>query len=153
MTESRSRFLVIGSGLAGLTFALEASKHGNVIILTKAQVTDANTSYAQGGIAAAVGEADSWKMHEQDTLVAGDGLCDPAAVRFLVTQAPDAIEWLASLGARFDLADDGDFSLGREGGHSRNRIVHHLDKTGWEVERAVVSEVRRNPRIQVVEHA
>jgi L-aspartate oxidase len=153
MTESRSRFLVIGSGLAGLTFALEASKHGDVTILTKAQVTDANTSYAQGGIAAAVGEADSWKMHEEDTLVAGDGLCDPEAVRFLVTQAPDAIEWLASLGARFDLADDGDFSLGREGGHSRNRIVHHLDKTGWEVERAVVSAVRKNSRIQVVEHA
>ncbi len=153
MAELHSRYLVIGSGLAGLTFALEASKNGNVTILTKAQVTDANTSYAQGGIAAAVGEADSWKMHEEDTLIAGDGLCDPAAVRFLVTQAPDAIEWLASLGARFDLADDGDFSLGREGGHSRHRIVHHLDKTGWEVERAVVSQVRKNPRIQVVEHA
>ncbi|MEQ1822561.1 MAG: L-aspartate oxidase [Fimbriimonadaceae bacterium] len=153
MVEANSPYLVIGSGLAGLTFALEASKHGDVTVLTKAQVTDANTSYAQGGIAAAIGEADSWKMHEQDTLIAGDGLCDPAAVRFLVTRAPESIEWLASLGARFDLADDGDFSLGREGGHSRHRIVHHLDKTGWEVERAVVSEVRRNPRIQVVEHA
>lgn len=149
----RFRYLVIGSGLAGLTFALQASKHGSVAVLTKAQVAEANTSYAQGGIAAAVGEADSWELHEQDTLVAGAGLCDPEAVRFLVQQAPGAIEWLSSLGARFDTEGDGDYALGREGGHSRHRILHHADKTGWEIERVVVNAVREDPSIQVVEHA
>lgn len=149
----RSRFLVIGSGLAGLTFALEASKHGSVTVLTKAQVAEANTSYAQGGIAAAVGEADSWELHEKDTLIAGADLCDVDAVRFLVQQAPDAIRWLSDIGARFDVEGDGDYALGREGGHSRHRILHHADKTGWEIERAVVNAVRQNPAIQVVEHA
>ena len=140
-------FIVIGSGLAGLAFALEASAHGSVCVLTKAEITESNTSYAQGGIAAAVGEADSWELHEQDTLIAGAGLCDPVAVRFLVQNAPAAIEWLVSLGASFDLR------LGREGGHSRNRIVRHADRTGMEVERAVSTAVRANPAITVFEHA
>lgn len=146
-------FIAVGSGLAGLTFALHAAEKGTVCVLTKAEVAEANTSYAQGGIAAAVGEADSWKLHEEDTLVAGAGLCNREAVRFLVQQAPAAIAWLASLGASFDLEEDGDFALGREGGHSRHRILHHADKTGWEVERAVVAAVRKNPRITVIEHA
>jgi L-aspartate oxidase len=153
MAAERFRYLVIGSGLAGLTFALEASRHGNVCVLTKAHVAEANTSYAQGGIAAAVGEADSWELHEQDTLGAGAGLCDVDAVRFLVQQAPDAIRWLAELGARFDTEGDGDFALAREGGHSRHRILHHADKTGWEIERVVVNAVRNNPAITVIEHA
>src|SRR6476659_11339448 len=103
MTQESIDYLVIGSGLAGLTFALRAAETGNVMVLTKAQMTDANTSYAQGGIAAAVGEADSWEMHEEDTLIAGAGLCDPKAVRFLVKQAPDAIQWLIELGTQFDV--------------------------------------------------
>lgn len=140
-------FLVIGSGLAGLTFALRASQHGKVCVLTKAEITDSNTNWAQGGIAAAVGEADDWQLHEEDTLIAGAGLCDPQAVRFLVQEAPTAISWLQSLGARFDL------ELGREGGHSRSRIVHHADKTGWEVERVVSDSVRRNSNITVYENA
>lgn len=147
MRAEQFDFVVIGSGLAGLTFALHAAPHGRVAVLTKGTVTDSNTSWAQGGIAAAVGESDSWELHEQDTLVAGAGLCDPQAVRFLVQQAPSAIEWLSSLGARFDI------ELGREGGHSRHRIVHHADKTGWEVERAVASAVRANPAITVYENA
>lgn len=147
-------YVAIGSGLAGLTFALHVAEQGqNALVLTKAEVAEANTSYAQGGIAAAVGEADSWRLHEEDTLTAGAGLCNPEAVRFLVQQAPEAIGWLSSLGARFDLESDGDFALGREGGHSRHRILHFADKTGWEIERAVVSAVRSNPRIQVIEHA
>lgn len=145
-------FLVVGSGLAGLTFALHASAHGRVVVLTKASITDSNTNWAQGGIAAAVAEGDSWEMHESDTLIAGAGLCDPAAVRFLVQQAPDAIAWLQSLGTRFDLAGSNDLDLGREGGHSRHRIVHHADKTGWEVERAVTQAVRENKRITVYEN-
>lgn len=153
MSGERFRYVAIGSGLAGLTFALHAAEHGPVCVLTKAQVAEANTSYAQGGIAAAVGEADSWKLHEEDTLVAGAGLCDEEAVRFLVQQAPDAIRWLSTIGAKFDLEDTGDFALGREGGHSRHRILHHADNTGWEVERAVVAAVRAHPDITVVEHA
>lgn len=151
MIAARYDFLVIGSGLAGLSFALRASQYGRVCVLTKGDVTDSNTSWAQGGIAAAIGEADSWELHEQDTLIAGAGLCDPAAVRFLVQNAPGSIHWLLSLGARFDEAD-GDLALGREGGHSRNRIVHHADKTGWEIERVVVEAVRQNPKIEVFPH-
>lgn len=146
-------FLAIGSGLAGLTYALGAAESGTVAVLTKAEVAEANTSYAQGGIAAAVGEADSWELHERDTLVAGAGLCDPAAVRFLVQEAPKAIAWLSEIGARFDKEVDGDLALGREGGHGMNRIVHHADKTGWEIERAVIEAVRKNPNITVIEHA
>ncbi len=140
-------FLAIGSGLAGLTYALRAAEHGTVGVLTKADVSESNTQYAQGGIAAAVGEADSWELHEQDTLIAGAGLCNPAAVRFLVQHAPGAIAWLAGLGASFD--DD----LGREGGHSRSRIVRHADRTGSEVERAMVAAVAAHPRIRVYDHA
>ncbi|CAN5641239.1 L-aspartate oxidase [soil metagenome] len=153
MDGGRYDYLVIGSGLAGLTFALRASRHGRVAVLTKGEITDGNTGWAQGGIAAAVGEADSWELHERDTLIAGAGLCDPAAVRFLVQKAPKAIEWLQSLGARFDEESNGGLALGREGGHSLHRIVHHADKTGWEVERAVSEAVRRIPNIVVYERA
>lgn len=154
--DERADFLVIGSGIAGLSYALEAAKHGTVAVLTKAEFAESNTTYAQGGIAAAVGEADSWELHEHDTLVAGAGLCDPEAVRFLVRSAPSAIEWLIETGARFDRENgdpDNPLALGREGGHSRHRIVHHADKTGWEIERAVTNAVRANPRITVYEHA
>lgn len=145
-------FVSLGSGLAGLTFALRAADHGTVAVLTKGEVTDSNTSWAQGGIAAAVGEADSWELHEKDTLIAGAGLCNRSAVRFLVQSAPDAIEWLTGLGTRFD-TEGGDLVLGREGGHSKNRIVHHADKTGWEIERAVAEAVRIHPNITVFQHA
>ncbi len=148
----RYDYLVIGSGLAGLTFALRASEHGSVCVVTKDEVTESNTRYAQGGIAAAVGEADSWALHEADTLVAGAGLCNPDAVRFLVQRAPDAIEWLIHIGARFDHEVDGDLALGREGGHGMNRIVHHQDRTGWEVERAMNDAIQRSPKIAVFEH-
>lgn len=153
MSEQRFDYLVVGSGLAGLTYALAAAKHGSVCVLTKAAVTEANTSYAQGGIAAAVGEADSWELHERDTLIAGAGLCNPDAVRFLVQQAPDAIQWLVDIGAKFDQADNGELSLGLEGGHSRHRIIHFQDRTGFEIERAVVAAVKTHPNITVLEHA
>ncbi|MCU0316354.1 MAG: L-aspartate oxidase [Fimbriimonadaceae bacterium] len=148
----RCDYLVIGSGLAGLTFALKAAEHGSVTVLTKSEITESNTNWAQGGIAAAVGESDSWELHEEDTLIAGAGLCDPCAVRFLVQQAPEAIEWLQQLGARFDLLGSNELDLGREGGHSRHRIVHHADKTGWEVERAVSEAVRGHKGIRVYEN-
>lgn len=149
--HERFDFLVVGSGLAGLTFALKASEHGRVAVITKAEIHESNTTYAQGGIAAAVGESDSWQLHEEDTLIAGAGLCDREAVRFLVQQAPSAIDWLVGLGARFD-SHEGILALGREGGHSRHRIVHHADKTGWEIERAVAEAVRKNKSIAVFEN-
>ncbi len=152
VNPSRYDFLVIGSGLAGLAFALRAAEFGRVCVLTKGEVTDSNTSWAQGGIAAAMDEADSWELHEQDTLIAGAGLCDPEAVRFLVQRAPEAIEWLIGHGARFD-QNGSDLALGREGGHSRNRIVHHADKTGWEIERTVVAAVRQRGNIEVFQHS
>jgi L-aspartate oxidase len=149
--------IVIGSGLAGLTFALDAAKYGTVCVLTKAELFESNTSYAQGGIAAAVGESDSWELHERDTHIAGAGLCDPEAVRYLVQKAPEAIAWLSSLGARFDKESNPEslteWALGREGGHSRNRIVHHADRTGWEIERAMNEAVRNESKISVHENA
>jgi L-aspartate oxidase len=153
MPIQRFDYLAIGSGLAGLTFALRAAKHGTVCVLTKAQMTDSNTNNAQGGIAAAIGEADSWELHERDTLVAGAGLCDPDAVRFLVQKAPKAIHWLMEIGAEFDKDEAGVPTLGREGGHSRNRIVHHADNTGAEIERAIVEAVHAHPKITVYENS
>ena len=151
-SPQRFDFLVLGSGLAGLTYALHAADRGKVAVLTKGEVTESNTTWAQGGIAAAVGEADSWELHERDTLIAGAGLCDERAVRHLVQNAPRAIAWLQKLGARFD-ADGDDLSLGREGGHGMNRIVHYQDRTGWEIERAVSEAVREHPNITIVPHA
>lgn len=151
MQEEATDYLVVGSGLAGLTFALHAAQHGRVLILTKSDLAESNTSYAQGGIAAAIGESDSWELHEEDTLAAGDGLCNAAAVRFLVQNAPEAIRWLSALGAQFDSSRLG-LQLGLEGGHSRSRIVKHRDTTGQEIERAVSTAVRSHPRIRVVEN-
>lgn len=145
-------YIVVGSGLAGLTFAIEASKHGTVCVLTKGEVSDSNTQWAQGGIAAAVGGEDNWELHGEDTSIAGAGLNNLEAVTKLVQEAPAAIEWLVSLGARFD-ESKGELALGKEGGHSRHRIVHHADKTGWEIERALVDNVRKNERITIFERA
>jgi L-aspartate oxidase len=151
VTSERFDFLVIGSGLAGLSYALEVVKHGTVCVITKGGLFESNTSYAQGGIAAAIGEADSWELHEADTLGAGAGLCDEKAVRFLVQNAPAAIEWLMQVGVTFDERNNGDLALGMEGGHSRHRIVHHQDRTGWEVERAITEAVRAEPKITLYE--
>lgn len=152
MAFDRFEALVIGSGLAGLSFALEAAKTRRVCILTKAEIQESNTSYAQGGIAAAIGETDTWELHERDTLAAGAGLNDVSAVRHLVQEAPEAIAWLRELGARFDESEENELHLAREGGHSKNRIVHHSDRTGWEVERAMTEAVRRHPNIEIREN-
>lgn len=145
-------FLVLGSGIAGLTFALNAASHGTVAILTKKHRSESNTNYAQGGIAAAIGADDSWELHMQDTLIAGAGLCEPEAVKVLTQNGPRLIQWLIDLGAEFDRNPDGSLALGREGGHSRNRIVHAVDHTGWEIERTLLRAVRHTPNITLLEH-
>ncbi len=149
-------YLVIGSGLAGLTFALTAAPHGSVAVLTKRTRSDANSSLAQGGIAGVLSEDDSFELHKQDTLVAGAGICHEDAVDILVHEGPERIKDLMGLGANFNTvtANDGAtvLALGREGGHSRNRIVHTADYTGWECERTLLEAVKADKAIQVYEH-
>src|SRR5579883_137969 len=124
-------FLVIGSGLAGLTYALNVAQRGSVALLTKKTRADANSSWAQGGIAGVLSEEDSFELHKQDTLIAGAGLCHEDAVEVLVREGPERIRDLIRMGARFNYERDESghevLSLGREGGHSRNRIVHTAD--------------------------
>ncbi|MFW5973538.1 MAG: FAD-dependent oxidoreductase, partial [Bacteroidota bacterium] len=130
-------FLIIGSGVAGLSYALKVAEHGEVAIVTKKNSVESNTNYAQGGIAAVMHEQDSAESHIADTLDAGAGLCDPEVVRFVVEEGPDRIRELIERGAEFTRRH-GRLHLGREGGHSENRIVHAADATGREVERALV---------------
>ncbi|RZT20899.1 L-aspartate oxidase [Kribbella sp. VKM Ac-2569] len=146
--------VVIGSGVAGLSAALKARELGSVLVVTKDVVASGSTQWAQGGVAAALDPEDSPEEHLQDTLVAGAGLSDPEAVRVLVTEGPDAVRDLIDLGARFDTMADGEISLGREGGHHRNRIAHAGgDATGAEIERALVAAVKRAKDIRLIEHA
>ncbi|WP_030267809.1 L-aspartate oxidase, partial [Streptomyces sp. NRRL B-24484] len=147
--------VVVGSGVAGLTVALNARKAGlRATVVTKAMLDDGSTRWAQGGIAAALGEGDTPEQHLDDTLVAGAGLCDEAAVRTLVTEGPDAVRRLIEVGAAFDRDADGAILLTREGGHHRRRIAHAGgDATGAEISRALVSAVRSDPGIELIEHA
>jgi len=150
----RTRFLVVGSGVAGLHTAWRASEHGDVMLLTKRSLFDSATAYAQGGIAAALGAGDSPALHRQDTLAAGAALCDAAAVQVLVEEGPARVRELQTAGADFDLDPKGRLSLGREAAHSKNRIVHaHGDQTGAEVARTLVARVRETKRIRVLEKA
>ncbi|CAN2224936.1 NadB Aspartate oxidase [Candidatus Nanopelagicaceae bacterium] len=147
--------IVVGSGIAGLTTALQCRTYGlSVLLVTKARVDEGSTKWAQGGIAAALGDGDSPEAHEKDTLVAGAGLCDVDAVRVLVTEGPEAVRKLIERGAIFDKEDSGEIALTREGGHLRNRILHAGgDATGAEVSRALLAAVQNDPEIEVVEHA
>src|ERR671915_116075 len=150
----RTRFLVVGSGVAGLHTAWRASDSGEVLLLTKRSLFDSATAYAQGGIAAALGAGDSPALHRRDTLAAGAALCDSEAVEVLVEEGPARVRELFAAGARFDLAPGGRFKLGREAAHSRNRIVHaHGDQTGAEVARTLIARVRESTRVNVIEHA
>lgn len=144
--------LVVGSGIAGLTAALHCSRDRSVTLITKSALTNTNTWYAQGGIAGAVGEADSVDLHVADTLVVGQGLCDEAVVRAVVGEAPEALESLLGFGVRFDLAQGGGVALAREGGHSLPRVLHSGDKTGAAIQDALVDTLRSRGRIPVLEH-
>lgn len=152
----RADVVVVGSGIAGLTAALRlrAAGVGRVMVVTKDELAAGSTQWAQGGIAAALGPGDTPAEHEEDTLVAGAGACDPAAVRALVSEGPEAVRELIALGAQFDHDPDGELSLTREGGHHRDRIAHAGgDATGAEIQRALIAAVERAPEIEVVRHA
>ncbi|WP_426364498.1 L-aspartate oxidase [Streptomyces sp. E-08] len=146
--------VVVGSGVAGLTAALRCTAAGlRTVVVTKARLDDGSTRWAQGGIAAALGEGDTPEQHLDDTLVAGAGLCDERAVRALVTEGPDAVRRLISTGADFDKTSDGEIALTREGGHHRRRIAHAGgDATGAEISRALVEAIR-DRGVRFIEHA
>jgi L-aspartate oxidase len=152
----RTDFLVIGSGIAGLTFAVKTAKQfpdKMITILTKANTDETNTKYAQGGIAVVNDkEKDSFDKHIEDTLVAGDGLCNPDIVDLVVKEGPERVNEIIEWGARFDKDDEGDYMRGKEGGHSEFRILHHKDVTGFEIERALVEEVKKYSNIQIHNH-
>ncbi|RME93741.1 MAG: L-aspartate oxidase [Verrucomicrobia bacterium] len=151
-------YLVIGSGVAGLFFALKAARHGTVVLVTKKRSADSNTNRAQGGIAAVTSDEDSFELHVQDTLRAGAGLCHEDAVRSIVQEGPARIRELIELGIRFterevpDQPGRRELDLGREGGHSKRRILHAQDMTGREVERALLDAVQRESRITLLEN-
>ncbi|MGL4771053.1 MAG: L-aspartate oxidase [Plesiomonas shigelloides] len=146
--------LVIGSGAAGLSFALRVAAHSKVIVLSKGPLAEGATYYAQGGIAAVFDETDSIESHVQDTLIAGAGLCDKAAVEFIAQNARDCVQWLIDYGVPFDVEEhDGaqKFHLTREGGHSHRRILHAADATGKAVQTTLVDKTRLHPNIQLFE--
>lgn len=149
-------FLVIGSGIAGLTYALKVAQefpNQKVVIMTKAAADETNTKYAQGGIAVVNDlENDSFEKHIEDTLVAGDGLCNEKVVEIVVKEGPDRVEEIIKWGAKFDKEKDGDYKRGKEGGHSEFRILHYKDVTGREMERALIEAVSRQKNIELIKH-
>jgi len=149
----RYDFLVIGSGIAGMSFALKAAKKGRVAIICKTTLDEANTYFAQGGIASVTNlEVDDFDKHINDTMIAGDWLSDRNAVEQVVKKAPEQIKELIGWGVDFDKKEDGSFDLHREGGHCEFRILHHADNTGAEIQLSLVDRVRNHPNIDIFEH-
>lgn len=148
----RYDYLVIGSGIAGMSFALKAAKTGRVALICKTTL-EANTYFAQGGVASVTNlELDDFEKHINDTMVAGDWLSEQEAVEKVVRNAPSQIKELIGWGVNFDKKDDGTFDLHREGGHSEFRILHHADNTGAEIQTSLVEAVKSNPQIDVYEN-
>ncbi len=145
-------FLVIGSGIAGLSYALKVADHGSVAVVTKREVSETATNLAQGGIASVLSESDSFEAHIQDTMVAGVYLSHPDVVQMVVEAGPQAIQDLINWGVQFTKKDDDSYDLTREGGHSQRRILHAQDVTGREIERALVEAARSHPNITIYEH-
>ncbi len=146
-------YLVIGSGIAGMSFALKVADKGKVALICKTTLDEANTALAQGGVASVTNlEVDNFEKHIEDTMIAGDWLSDPVAVRKVVTEAPDRIRDLINWGVEFDKREDGQFDLHREGGHSEFRILHHADNTGFEIQQSLIKAVRSNPNIDIFEN-
>ncbi len=145
-------FLIIGSGIAGLSYALKAAQHGKVCMITKANEDESNTKYAQGGIAAVMYSPDSYEKHIQDTLIAGDGMCDEEIVRMVITESTERVNELIAWGAKFDKNESGEYDLAKEGGHSEHRILHHKDNTGYEIERALLAAIHQHSNIEILDH-
>jgi L-aspartate oxidase len=150
-------FLILGSGIAGLSFALKAALHGRVAIVTKKNRAESNTNYAQGGIASVTGQDDSFELHVRDTLISGAGLCKEKVVRTIVEEGPERIQELIELGMKFSETENHgtgahQLDLGREGGHSRRRILHAKDMTGREIESALLNAIARQPNISIFEN-
>lgn len=149
----RTDFLIIGSGIAGLSYALKVAEYGTVTIVTKKQIAKTNTALAQGGVAAVFSEIDSFDLHLEDTLNAGDGLCNKEVAEMVVQDGPERIRELVRQGAKFNKTGDGDhdFALGQEGGHSAKRIIYAHDLTGKEIEETLIDNVRKNENIRIFE--
>lgn len=144
-------FLVIGSGIAGLSYAIKVADKGKVLIVTKSKSDETATKYAQGGIAAVMHTPDTYEKHFQDTMIAGQYLSNPDVVRLTIEESTERIKELVEWGTNFDKNSDGKFKLGREGGHSEHRVLHHKDSTGLEIERALLEKVMKHPNIEIWE--
>src|SRR5258706_4029927 len=151
-------FIVLGSGIAGLSFALKVASKGTVAIITKKDRAESNTNYAQGGIAAVTSKEDSFELHVRDTLEAGAGLCKETVVRTIIEEGPARINELIELGMKFSEREDAlphgahELDLGKEGGHSKRRILHAKDVTGRQIERALLAAIARQPGIEIFEN-
>lgn len=159
MQNLKTDFLIIGSGIAGLSYAYKVAEYFlqknepiSITIVTKDKVEESNTKYAQGGIAAVTKTTDSFTNHVQDTLIAGDGLCDEEIVKMVVEEAPERIQELINWGTNFDKNEKGEYDLAKEGGHSDHRILHYKDLTGNEIERALIQKVENHPYINILNH-
>lgn len=151
--QKKYDFLVIGSGIAGMSFALKVAHKGTVALICKTELEEANTFFAQGGVSSVTDmKVDNFEKHIHDTMVAGDWLSDPAAVELVVRHAPEQIQQLVQWGVDFDRKEDGSFDLHREGGHSEFRILHHADNTGAEIQTSLIRAVKAHPNIDVLEH-
>ncbi|CAM1351415.1 L-aspartate oxidase [Tenacibaculum insulae] len=152
----KTDYLVIGSGIAGLTFSVKIAEkfpEKSITIITKTTEEESNTKYAQGGVAVVLNdEKDSFKKHIKDTLIAGDGLCDEKIVEMVVTEGPKRLQELINWGANFDIDKKGNFDLGKEGGHSEYRVVHHKDITGFEIEKSLLKRAHQLPNITILAH-
>ncbi len=145
-------FLIIGTGIAGLSYALKVSKHGSVCVVTKTEAQETATRYAQGGIAAVMYTPDTYEKHINDTLIAGDELNDEKIVRITINESTQRIKELIGWGARFDKTKTGKYDLGKEGGHSEYRVLHHKDNTGQEIQNVLLEQVKLNPNIEILEN-
>jgi L-aspartate oxidase len=152
MQKREVDFLVIGSGIAGISFALKVAAFGKVLMLTKSDEDESNTKYAQGGIAAVMYEPDSYRKHIEDTLICGDGVCDEQIVKLVIEESTQRINELINWGAQFDKTEAGNYDLAKEGGHSEKRILHHKDNTGFEIERALLAQAHLHPNIEILAH-
>lgn len=152
MSTRKTDFLIIGSGIAGLSYALKVAEYGSVLLITKSNEDESNTKYAQGGIAAVWHDQDSIEKHVQDTLIAGAGLCDEETVRVVVMEGTKRVKELIELGANFDKTKQGEYDLAKEGGHSEHRILHYKDITGYEIERALLAKVNKHKNITILDH-